>query len=403
MKEVTKNKIVFILVLAIIVAGFFSTGIFGGIRNAVVQFWADLKVYGYSISFSNATANVEKALSDGVSYHEEAMDLNSLYNRYAGRRIIEKEDSTVILADNGYLANPRPYMSDEDISLRIGKVKELMEASRQEGAEFVYVMAPTKGYSLNYPGNAVDYTKSNCDRFSKGLTDGNVPFVSLIELAEKEGITDEEMFFATDHHWRPENGIWASAKVGKYLADSYGYPYDETVWNQNNYTKTLYYDWFLGSQGKKTGRYFSPYGPDDISLITPKFETSLVEEQPIKGLWREGTFEDLLCKENIDVKNHYVLNPYATYSGGDFREQIITNRLNPDGKTVLIIRDSFGCAFTPFFSLGFSKTYITDIREGGYVGDRLDLRAYIAEKKPDYVMVFYTGLSGGDALYNFLG
>ena len=294
-------------------------------------------------------------------------------------------------------------MSDEDINLRADKVRELMETSRNEGAEFVYVMAPTKGYSLNYPGNVSDYTKSNCDRFARKLKDNGIPFVSLIDQAEKDGISDEEMFFATDHHWRPENGIWASAKVGTYLADNFGYICNESIWNLQNYNITVYSDWFLGSQGKKTGRYFSPYGPDDISLLTPKFETSLVEEQPIKGLWREGTFEDLLCKENIDVKNHYGLNPYATYSGGDFREQIITNRLNPDGKTVLIIRDSFGCAFTPFFALGFSKTYITDIRDGGYVGDKLDLRAYIAEKKPDYVMVFYTGLSGGDTLYNFWG
>ncbi len=402
MKEVTKNKIVFILVATIVVSGFFAMGIFGGIKNTVTQFLADLKVYGYSISFSNATSNVESAVSDGVSYHDQAMDLNSLYNRYTGRRVIEKEDSTVILAENGYLANPRPYMSDDDISLRAKKVKELMDVAEDNGAEFVYVMAPTKGYLLQYPGNVQDYTKSNCDRFAEKLRANKIPFLSLIEQAEKDGISDEEMFFATDHHWRPENGIWASAKVGEFLTDNYGYSCDKNIWNEQSYTKTLYKNWFLGSQGKKTGRYFSPYGPDDINLIIPKFDTALTEEQPVKELWREGTFEDLLYKENLAEKDHYSLNPYATYSGGDFREQIITNKLNPEGKTVVIIRDSFGCAFTPFFSLGFSKTYITDIREGGYVGDRLDLTKYISDKKPDYVIVFYTGLSGGDTLYNFV-
>ena len=402
MKEVTKNRIVFILSALLVLVGFFTTDIFAGIKNTLTQFMTDLGVYGYSISFEKATDNLESAVADNVSYHDEAMDFNSLYMRYTGRRVIEKEDSTVILADGGYLANPRPYMSDSDIEVRAESVRELMAEAEKRDAKFIYVMAPTKGYSLNYPSHVEDYTASNCNRFASKLKEKGIPFLSLIKQAQKDGISEEEMFFATDHHWRPEKGIWASAKVGEFMKEAYGFKYDESVWDETNYNMTAYKSWFLGSQGKKVGRYFSPHGPDDINLITPSFDTSLTEEQPIKGLWREGTFEDLLYKENIEVKNHYNINPYATYSGGDFREQIITNRLNPHGKTVLVIRDSFGCAFTPFFSLGFNKTYVVDIREGGYVGEPLDLKKYMDEIKPDYVMVFYTGLSGGDSLYAFL-
>ena len=197
-------------------------------------------------------------------------------------------------------------------------------------------------------------------------------------------------------------GIWASEKLTDFLNSEYGFVCDAELWNYDNYNITEYKNWFLGSQGKKAGRWFTPLGADNINIITPSFETDLVEEQPVKGLVRQGSFKDLLYMDNIATKAYYDLNPYAAYSGGDFREQIITNRLNPRGKTAIIIRDSYGCAFTPFISLAMSKTYVVDIRDGGYVGEKVNLTEYISSVKPDYVFVLYTGLTASDSLYTFL-
>jgi len=401
MKNFNKNIIVFILVSILVLSGLFSQGITEGIKNAFVQFKTGKDVYGVAHSFSLAADAMVKAVSNGISYHDEAMDLNSLFNRYTGRAIVEKDDGTVIRAKNGYLGNPRGKVSDKKLNHYADNVAEFMKTANSKGADFLYVMAPSKGYSLEYPSNGRDFTKTNCDRFSEMLKEKGVPLLNLIEQAEKEDISDEEMFFATDHHWRPEKGLWASEKVSSCLEDLYGFQYDKSVLQKDNYTVTTYKDWFLGSQGKKVGRYFSPHGPDDINLIVPKFETSLAEYQPAKNLWREGTFKDLLYMENLNTKDHYNLNPYATYSGGDFREQIIANRMIPEGKTAIIIRDSYGCAFTPFFSLVLGNTHVVDIRDGAYVGEKLYLPDYIDKIKPDYVIVFYTGLSDGEALYAF--
>ena len=402
MKKANKNLIAFILVFVFVASGLASANAVKGVGGSVAQFFSDVAVYGVRHSFAVATKSVEKALSEGLVYHDTMMNINSLFYRASGTAVVRKDDTTVVRADNGYLGNPRAEMTDSDLEWRSENVKELSEIANNNGAEFLYVMAPSKGYALKYPSNVKDYTASNCDRFALLLREKGVPFLNLIESASAEGISEEEMFFVTDHHWRPEKGIWASEKVCRYLRDNYGFEYSESLWNPDNYNIKTYEDWFLGSQGKKVGVYFTPFGADDINLIVPGFETSLTEEQPEKGLVRSGSFEDLLYKDNINVKDHYHLNPYATYSGGDFREQIITNHANPDGKTAIVIRDSFGCAFTPFFSLGLGRLYVTDVRDGGYVGEKLDMREYIQKIKPDYVIVLYTGVSGGDSLYTFV-
>lgn len=402
MKKANKNLIAFILVFVFVASGLASADTVKGVGGSVMQFFNDVSVYGVKYSFALATKSVEKALSEGLIYHDTMMNVNSVFYRLSGTAVVRKDDTTVARTKNGYLLNPRPEMTAEDLEWRSENVRELGEIAESNGAHFLYVMAPSKGYALEYPSNVEDYTVPNCDGFSALLREKKVPFLNLIETASSEGIAEEEMFFVTDHHWRPERAIWAAEKVGQYLSENYGFEYGEYLWNLDNYNIKTYEDWFLGSQGKKVGVHFTPYGADDINLIVPKFDTSLTEEQPEKGLVREGTFADLLYMENINVKDHYNLNPYATYSGGDFREQIITNHGNPEGKTAIVIRDSFGCAFTPFFSLGFSKLYVTDVRDGGYVGEKLDMREYIQKIKPDYVIVLYTGLSGGDSLYTFV-
>lgn len=158
----------------------------------------------------------------------------------------------------------------------------------------------------------------------------------------------------------------------------------------------------MGSYGKKVGLYYSGEGADNIDLITPKFETSLTEEQPIKGSIREGSFQETaLFMENIEEKNYYKLNPYATYSGGDFRLQIFRNQMNPNGKKMVMIRDSISCAVVPFLALQVSELHVIDIRNYEYyVGDPINTFDYIRDVDPDYVIVQYLGI---DAAENMSG
>lgn len=130
-------------------------------------------------------------------------------------------------------------------------------------------------------------------------------------------------------------------------------------------------------------------------MITPKFKTSFVEEQPFKNEKRTGDFtQTLLFKEHIDKKDWYNKNPYATYSGGDFRLQIFSNKHADNDRKVLVIRDSFGCAVSPFLALQNKTTYLVDVRNYDYyVGEKPNIYELIDEIKPDCVLVIYEGVA----------
>jgi hypothetical protein len=100
-------------------------------------------------------------------------------------------------------------------------------------------------------------------------------------------------------HWKPESGFWATGLICEELSSRYGFEYNEYYTDINNYNLKVYEDWFLGTEGKKVGRYFTARGVDDITLITPKFETSMVEKQPMKNQTRSGSFEETVCIRKI--------------------------------------------------------------------------------------------------------
>jgi len=397
------NALIFILCAAFVVAGVLSADFWRGIGSCAYNYVCAVSERGFVVATENFVNDMEKTATEKIGFHDFLVDFNSAFLRIAGAEVVEKEDATVVRTASGTLANPRPYMADHILEKRADNVANLYEAAKENGTQFVYVMAPTKGYALRHPKNIEDFTKSNCDRFVEQLRIRNIPILNLIDTMASKGIGEEELFFETDHHWRPRYAFDGAWQIADYLASEYGFDYDKSLADIENYEVTNLEDYFLGSQGKKAGRFFAKGGADDIEIILPAFDTDIVEEQPAKASVRKGEFKDtVMYMENVSEKDYYRLNPYATYSGGDFREQIITNNLNPDGSSILLVRDSFSCAMAPFLALGTSRTTCIDVRSNAmYVGDKINVYEYIEKTKPDYLVIMYTGVSAGDDLFDF--
>lgn len=405
MKKINKNIFVFIFVFIIISCGFFSKKYLVSIYSSLCDFVSNIATEGIVNSFVSLTDNVESISTEQLSYHDSCMDVSSVFSNVVNFKIIKKDDMTVVKTENDYLIQPSSNIDDDTLDSYVNNIKELYLCALENDSDFLYIAAPEKGYYFKTPNNVKSFTKSNFDRYIEALDENNIPYLNLIEKAKEDKIAAENMFFVTDHHWKPTLGIWACEKTCETLNDYYGFEYNSKYNDLSNYNVEMYEDWFLGSYGKKVGTYFTPFGADDFDLITPTFETDLTEEQPIKNEVRTGDFsETVLFKNNLETKDYYKYNPYATYSGGDFRLQIITNNLNPNGETFLVVRDSFACVVTPFLSLNSSKIYNVDIRDYEYyVGDRVNISEYIREIKPDNVLVLYSGVSSGDSndRYNF--
>ncbi|MBQ7202402.1 MAG: hypothetical protein IJS03_00125 [Eubacterium sp.] len=399
MKAVKKEIAIFIFISLFIVIGaasFSFPKLFVGRPYRIIR---------REESITEAIQIVNSEINTRLRYHDYLMDAESVITRLTGTKRIEKEDGEIVaIAKNDMLSGASGELTNDEISGAVRKISQLKTVSEKNGADFLYIYAPEKNLDLELPASVDNYSVSNYNVFLKNLKEYNIPVLDLYAEKENEGISVEEMFFATDHHWKPESGFWATEKICRELSDLYGFDYNKYYTNINNYNVKLYEKWFLGSQGKKVGTYFSPKSPDDISLITPKFETSISESQPFKEETRNGDFsQTVLYMENIECKDYYNLNSYAVYSGGDFRLQITKNNLAPNNSKILIVRDSFACAVTPFLTLNCKELHTVDMRDYDYyIGDKLNLKDYINQIKPDYVIVLYTGAgSSTDSRYDF--
>lgn len=74
------------------------------------------------------------------------------------------------------------------------------------------------------------------------------------------------------------------------------------------------------------------------------------------------------------------------------------NQLNPDGKKILMVRDSYACVIAPFLSLYTSELHTCDMRNfNKSAGKKVNVEEYIKEISPDYVILLYSGVSTANA------
>ena len=387
MKKFNKNSILFAFA-----AVFIAFGIWGGCLKQIGLDAFD--IIGALMHFDGemvgeAKKSIEEASNKELSYHDLMMDIDSIRNNLLGTRIIIKDDSIVVKADSGSLCEPVNRLEDSEIEETVSRIHELKEFAESNGAHFLYCVAPRKEQYEQLPCNVNNYAGENHDRFLQQLRTSDIP---TIDFSESFGNTasGEKLFFYTDHHWTTLSGFAAYASLCEELSARYGFAYNEEYTDLENYTVSVYSDWSLGSKGKKTGTYFTRRGADDFALITPKFRTDMTEEHASK---REGTFEETVLFLQHMKKDYYHDITYVTYSGGDYRLQIVKNRQNPTGAKILIIRDSFACVVTPFLALQTSELHVCDIRDYDYLtGTRVNLEEYIQKNTPDYVIVLYSGV-----------
>lgn len=277
-----------------------------------------------------------------------------------------------------------------DIRDKVFSLTDLAQAVEASGAKFLYVQAPFKidpygDFAIN---GRFDFTNENCDALLTQLTANGVDTLDLREnlhqWAYAEHVSYHDFFFRTDHHWKPETALRAAKIVGEKLRD-YNISVDTVHYNLEDYNVEILPAYFLGSEGKRAT--LAKAQADDFSVLHPKFPTEIKVNIPEKNIDSTGDFELLYDKNCVKKRDLYNLNPYSMYGHGDMAIMNMENLLLPaTDKKVLLIRDSYCDTMAPFLALGVRNLLTVDLRH--FTGS---VRAYIAEQKPDVVIVMYTG------------
>lgn len=348
----------------------------------------DLRAEGQSLTarLESATGGAESAVNAALRRGNLAVELYGGALRLMGKRVSEDAsvaDYTVVRMDNGAITFCNLETETlPDNSAAADEVAGWAQALEQAEIPLLYVAYPKKTPRTDngLPPDIPDWPVLKMNALVEHMRERGVDVLDLRDTFEGRG-DYSDLFYRTDHHWNIEGGFFAFQTICETLRAEYGMAMDPWFEDASHYHWDVLENWFLGSQGKRVGSLFA--GVDDFTVMTPDFETDFTFSIPSRETVRNGTMEEtILFPERIGEKDYYNANPYTYYAGGDYDYVTIENHRNPDGPSILVVRDSMTCALTPFLALDCSKLTLIDTRY--FQGD---VAAAALELQPDIVLV----------------
>lgn len=361
------KKIEKYILIVIFIAFLFLVGV-GTVINSIDSYKRAIKEGG-RIEAWNIDYDIDSNMKVNILGKTHFINLQGLIARVINQPML----NDVVKLDNGCLTSLQPQFSDGVLQNDIAELLKLQEISNENGADFLFILAPMKmcRNDAQLPTGLEDYSRVNAETFLGYVNEQNMKYIDIEDEWHKQDINHYEMFFETDHHWKPKCGISVAQMISEFLTNEYGYAFDKELFNIDNYNVETYEKFHLGSLGQRVGRYYGS-DVDDIDKIYPKWETHItnVDEK------ESGTFEDVLLDSSVLEKRDYSQRLVYDTLYGKASYHHIHNDDAINKKKMLIQTDSMGSVVVPYLTLLYSDVYWNYVTEDA-----------ILEIKPDIVIV----------------
>ena len=303
--------------------------------------------------------------------------------------------NAVVRLKDGCLAS---YTPSYDIEGKAELVKNFSDVCAEKGIDFMYINFPSKicvSEDKSISG-VLDFSNQTADRFLAELNASGVRYYDFRKALHSNGMNHHKSFFVTDGHWKPETGLWAAGEILKILRDDLSWDVEPEILSPGNFEYVIYRDYFLGDKGRKLT--LSRAAPEDFTMIYPKFETLIKFEVPDAEVNAEGDLKVIYNMKRLEAEDLYSREMYGAYSYGGGPLVRFENKLNRNGKRLLMIHDSFSICVMPFAALSIQYLDAVDLRY--FTGS---LENFIDREKPDAVIIAYLQLNTGreKELYDF--
>lgn len=262
----------------------------------------------------------------------------------------KNEIHNVYIGKNHYLLEH--YTEKEFDPQQISKNLQALEkfvGKAKQNADVHVMMVPTKSWVLRekLPAFAPHYKEQKFyDALQQKLEKEDVLIsVEPVLDAHKE----EEIYYRTDHHWTTL-GAW--------------YAYEQ-------YTKAVGGD-LQRAQGKKKFRCISKdfYGTTYAKINYARQADKIEIYEPVDKLRVVYNMGEKKTKTLYDFSFLKTADQYSVFTGGNQAVLEITGGIK-NGKTLLLIKDSFANSILPFMAEDYEKLVVVDLRQLNVSGDRL--------------------------------
>lgn len=299
------------------------------------------------------------------------VDLNGLWARATGRRLC----NGVFRRPDGMLVRAKVAETLDVATCEAGLVSFARDLKDRD-VRLVYVQLPGK------PDRGGEKLMTLTDALLAGLATNGV---ETIDLRDRYAGTPERLrryFFRTDHHWNLDAVKDAAEILAKSLGDAQG------AYAADGWERLVLPDWFLGSQGKRTGVWFG--GVDDLAYWRQRqadgYAIELTAADGSRTLSSgnfDVNFDGQFAHERGDV---HLENAYKICRGiGGITPAVRhLHGAAPIRRRVALIGDSFVRPLEAYLAVAVSDVLAVDPR---YPCGRTSVREKVLAFKPDVVMV----------------
>ena len=226
-----------------------------------------------------------------------------------------------------------------------------------------------------------DYVGWECDleAILAANTDDGVEVVSALDVLEPGLLAGEDLYFKTDHHWKPRAACkLAQAMLKRIGIDALGY--DDYTYNRNG-------GWY-GSRVSGHPELKETTEPDTVEVLIPTL--------PVKGVTIDWNGTEKPCPFMVTDRHSYLaylggtLGPWRRYETGV-----------DCGRKALVIGDSYICCFVPYLAPYYEEVHTTDLRKDYYDAKRAawTISEYLEKNAIDDVYIVLSTASGVNAAY----
>lgn len=312
------------------------------------------------------------------------INMNGIAQNMLNRQVIHDSAGAIVKLNNGHLMSAS---QTKDVTATVNELEKTKIALEQKDIPMLWIGArvcpSVSGTELPTGSEGYEYDNEVINTYLAMLNERSIPYIDTYDVLSQNDCKWEENFYKTDHHWTTEAAFRVFQETCTVLNEEYNMGINDELFNRDSYEIESYPQSFLGSEGRRVGKYYA--GLDDFELLYPGYDTEFTLEIPDKAITREGTFQEAVLNPEQDLgKYGFDDNPYYKYLGGDYPLVKITNHKQENSKKIMIVKDSFGIPVSSFLSLVSKEISIVDIR---YSQERLI--DFIDRENPDIVIFCY--------------